>query len=50
MMGSAERQKNMFHTVQLEDLVPEEHPLRKIRPLVDAERIREICQPLYCEC
>jgi transposase len=48
MMGKAEGQKNMFHTVQLEDLVPEDHPLRKIRPLVDTERIRALCKDFYC--
>jgi transposase len=47
-MGKAEGQKNMFHTVQLEDLVPGDHPLRKIRPLVDTERIRELCKDFYC--
>jgi len=49
MMGIAETQKNLYHTVQIEDLVPEEHPLRKIRPLVNTERIRELCKDLYCE-
>ena len=48
MMGIAETQKNIFHTVQIEDLVPEEHPLRRIRPLVNTERIRELCKDFYC--
>jgi len=48
MMGQADSQKNIFHTVQLEDLVPEDHPLRKIRPLVNTARIRELCKDFYC--
>ena len=40
MMGTSQPQPNLFHTVQLEDLVPEDHPLRKIRPLVDTRRLR----------
>jgi transposase len=49
MMGEIDNQGRLFHTVQIEDLVPEEHPLRRIRPLVDTKRIRELCAPLYCE-
>ena len=46
--GIPTTQKNIFHTVQIEDLVPADHPLRRIRPLVDTERIRELCKDLYC--
>jgi transposase len=49
MMGVTDTQKGMFHTVQICNLVPEDHPLRKIRPLIDAERIRRLCAPFYCE-
>src|SRR3990167_8091990 len=49
MMGVTNTQKGMFHTVQICDLVPEDHPLRKIRPLIDTERIRQLCAPFYCE-
>lgn len=49
MIGEANGQKEIFHTVQIEQLVPAEHPLRKIRPLVNGQRIRELCQEFYCE-
>lgn len=48
MMGTADAQPEMFHAVQLEDLVPSDHPLRKIRPLIDTFRIRQLCAPFYC--
>ncbi len=48
MMGTADAQPEMCHTVQLEDLVPAEHPLRKIRPLIETTRIRQLCAPFYC--
>lgn len=49
MTGASQPQPNLFHTVQLDELVPQDHPLRKIRPLVDTERIRELSKPFYCE-
>ena len=49
MMGITDTQHQMFHTVQIKDLVPEDHPLRKIRPLINIERIRELRNPFYCE-
>lgn len=49
MMGVTDTQQNMFHAVQIVDLVPEDHPLRKIRHLIDTERIRQLCKPFYCE-
>lgn len=48
MMGVNKTQKDIFHTVQIEDLVPEDHPLKRIRPLINTERIRELCRPFYC--
>ncbi|MFH2055960.1 MAG: transposase [bacterium] len=48
MMGYGDAQPQIWHTVQLESLVPSDHPLRRIRPLIDTEKIRELCAPLYC--
>ncbi len=48
MMGQADEQRRLFYGIRLEDLVPADHPLRRIRPLIDTERIRALCRPLYC--
>jgi transposase len=39
----------MFYNLSLETFVPAEHPLRRIRPLIDDEAIRHACQSLYSE-
>ena len=47
MMGAREPQMTLYHTIQIEQLVPEDHPFRRIRPLIDVDRIRELCAPYY---
>ncbi|HQV47326.1 MAG TPA: IS5 family transposase [Nitrospira sp.] len=49
MMGTADPQPSMFYHINLEQFVTVDHPMRKIRPLIDAERIRQLCEPLYAE-
>ena len=48
MMGNSDIQKKIFHTAQIEHMVPEDHPLRRIRPMVNTEEIRRLCRPHYC--
>lgn len=48
-MGSAAPQPSMFYHINLEQYVPVDHPMRKIRPLIDTGRIRQLCEPLYAE-
>lgn len=49
MMGTADPQPSMFYHINLEQYVTADHPMRKIRPLIDTERIRQLCEPLYAE-
>ena len=49
MMGTSDPQPSMFSHITLEQCVTADHPVRKIRPLIDTERIRQICQPLSAE-
>jgi transposase len=47
MMGESNPQPSMFYNLSLESFVPQDHPLRRIRPLIDAEAIRKECRHLY---
>jgi transposase len=47
MMGESDPQRAMFYSLSLESFVPEEHPLRRIRPLIDERAIRKACKRLY---
>lgn len=49
MMGESDPQRALFYQLSLESFVPEEHPLRRIRPLIDDRVIRRVCRPLYAE-
>jgi hypothetical protein len=49
MMGTADPQPSMFYHINLEQYVTADHPMRKIRPLIDTARIRQLCEPLYAE-
>ncbi len=47
MMGAANPQRALFYDISLETFVPADHPLRRIRPLIDDEAIRRACRDLY---
>ena len=47
MMGESDPQRSLFYQLSLEKFVPAEHPLRRIRPLIDDQVIRKACRPLY---
>jgi transposase len=49
MMGTADPQPSMFYQINLEQFVTADHPMRKIRPLIDTDRIRQLCEPLYAD-
>ncbi len=42
-MGTADLQPSMFYHINLEQYVTVDHPMRKIRPLIDTARIRQLC-------
>lgn len=45
MMGTSDPQPSMFDHIHLEQVVTVDHPVRKIRPLIDTDRIQQLCQP-----
>ena len=49
MMGTADPQPSMFYHINVQQFVTADHPMRKIRPLIDTARIRQHCEPLYAE-
>lgn len=49
MMGTSDPQPSMFYHINLEQFVTADHPMRRIRPLIDTERIRTLCEPLYAD-
>lgn len=49
MMGTNDPQPAMFYNINLEQFVTPDHPVRKIRPLIDTDRIRKLCRDLYSD-
>jgi len=49
MMGESDPQRALFYQLSLEGFVPSEHPLRRIRPLIDDQAIPKVCRPLYSD-
>lgn len=47
MMGESKPQRGLFYSLSLETFVPADHPLRRIRPLVDDKAVRRTCRDLY---
>jgi hypothetical protein len=49
MMGTVDPPPSMFSHSNLEQFVTADHPMRRIRPLIDTTRIRTLCEPLYSD-
>ncbi len=47
MMGETEGQASFYYNMSIEQFVPQDHPLRAIRPLIDKQAIRRECRSLY---
>ena len=46
-MGEANPRRASLYSISLETFVPDDHPLRRIRPLLDDQAIRRACRALY---
>lgn len=49
MQGKQNHQKDLFTYIQLDELVPKDHILRKIRDVIDFSFIDELTEPYYSE-
>src|SRR5436309_5864358 len=49
MMGESNPQPRFYYNISLESFVPADHPLRRVRPLIDHAAIRRECRPLYSD-
>jgi len=47
MIGTPETDDLFLYNVMAEQFVPEDHPLRRIRPIIDAKVVRKLARPLY---
>lgn len=47
MIGTQDNDDLFMYNVSAEQFVPEDHPLRRIRPIIDAKKIRKLAHPLY---
>src|ERR1035437_6630453 len=49
MLGRQEFQPQLFSTINLESLIPQNHLLRRIDKILDLSFVREMTAHLYCE-
>lgn len=48
MQGQQDSQRVLFDTIDLENLIPEDHLLRRIDAKIDFDFIYEVTEELYC--
>jgi transposase len=47
MIGTPEHEDLFMCNLSAEQFVPESHPLRRVRPIIDAKKILKLARPLY---